>query len=73
MSLSKPEIAAGRHDHAQRRRAVRKGRERGCSVYIPFEQFVKTGMPLDGPPPDYRVWGSSRGRVVVQLYRPVAP
>lgn len=53
----------------QRRQALRKERERGCSIYIPLEQLVKTGIDLDGPAPFYRVWGAARGRVVVQLYK----
>lgn len=64
------EIKPGRHDHAERRQSQRDGRERGCWVYIPLEQLVKTGVDVDGDPPRYRVWGSSRGRVVVQLYKP---
>jgi hypothetical protein len=61
---------AGRsYDHAQRRHATRRGRMRGCYVYIPAEQLERTGYSLDDPPPWYRVWGSSRGRVVVQLYK----
>jgi len=62
-------IKAGRHDdHGQRRRALRTGRERGCWLYIPFEQLARTGTDLAGPPPFYRVWAGARGRVVVQLY-----
>lgn len=52
-----------------RRRATRKQRERGCFIYIPLEELVKTGVDVDGPPPFYRVWGSTRGRLVVQLYK----
>lgn len=66
MSASLP---AGRYDSAERRLAVRKGRERGCSVYIAAEELLKTGIPLDGEPPAYRVWAGARGRVVIQLYR----
>lgn len=48
---------------------MRRGRERGCWVYIPAEELLKAG--IDGPRPWYRTWGSSvRGaRVTVNLYR----
>jgi hypothetical protein len=57
------------HDHAARRTALRKGRERGCSIYVPAEALTKAGFAPTDPPPFYRVWGAPRGRVVVQLYR----
>lgn len=59
----------GAYDPARRRRSVRKRRERGCWVYIPQAELERAG--IDGPPPWYRVWGSSvRGaRITVNLYR----
>ncbi len=59
----------GQYDRARRRRSKRSGRQRGCWVYIPGEELAKTGHgELEQGPPAYRVWGSPRGRVVVQLY-----
>lgn len=58
-----------RYDPHERRRAQRQGRERGCHVYIPGEELERAGWPLDRPTPWYRVWGSSRGSVLVRLYR----
>lgn len=69
MRPSKPPIPAGRYDPAERRRGVRKGRERGCWVYIPLEELSKAGIDPNDPPPDYRIWGDERGGVVVRLYR----
>ena len=63
-----PSNAPGRHDQGARRRAQRKGRERGCSVYIAAEQLVRAGIDPSGPAPYYRVWGGARGRYVVVLY-----
>lgn len=60
---------AGRYDSAQRRRGLRKGRERGCSVYIPAEALERAGFDPAGSPPYYRIWASPRGRLVIQLYR----
>ena len=60
---------AGRYDSGMRRLAQRRGRERGCWVYIPAEELEKTAHGGDQPPPFYRVWGSARGRLVVQLYK----
>jgi hypothetical protein len=58
------------YDHAERRRAVRKGREKGCWVYIPQEELQHCGEPFaNGEPPFYRTWGApGRGRVMVSLY-----
>lgn len=62
-------IRAGRYDAAQRRQAQRKGRERGCWVYIPMEELQKVGIDLEGEPPFFRVWGRERGSVLVRLYK----
>lgn len=58
-----------RYDSAARRRAQRHGRERGCRVFIPAEELVKAGIDPDGPLPFYRTWGTSRGGVMVRLYK----
>lgn len=51
-----------------RKRALRKGRERGCSVYLAAEQLQAAGVPLDRPL-YYRVWEApGRPRFVVNLY-----
>lgn len=57
-----------RYDEAQRRRSLRKGGEKGVSVYIPAAALVKAGIDPEGPPPLYRTWGRSRGSVLVRLY-----
>jgi hypothetical protein len=59
----------GRYDAARRRKATRGGRDRGVRVYIPAEELLKAGYDPDGPPPYFRVWGSSRGGLFVRLYR----
>lgn len=58
------------HDPSRKRRALRKARERGCSVYIPAEVLEHAGM-ADGEAPLYRTWASRtrRGAVMIQLYR----
>lgn len=58
----------GSYDHARRRRTQRKGREQGCTLYIPAEELEKAGFVPGGDLPWYRVWGSKRG-VVIRLYR----
>lgn len=62
-------LPAGRYDAMARRQATRKQRERGCSVYIPAEELLKAGIDPEGPAPFYRTWGSTRGSVLVRLYR----
>jgi hypothetical protein len=70
---AKPEIP-GRYDFAARRRGVRKGREKGCWVYIPAVELAAAGIPpdLDGTP-WYRTRGHARSAnaatVIVDLYR----
>jgi hypothetical protein len=61
---------AGRHDQGARRRAVRRGRETGCWVYIPGEQLDRCGIPAERgqPPPFYRTWDGRKRTVLVQLY-----
>lgn len=62
----------GKHDHAARRRAVRKQRERGCSVYIPAELLEAVGIDPTSEPPFYRTWAGPKRTnptVLVVLYR----
>lgn len=58
-----------RYDSAARRRAQRRGRERGCWVFIPAEELVKAGVDPAGNPPAYRTWGTRSGGVLVRLYK----
>lgn len=58
-----------KYDASARRRAQRRGRERGCWLYVPAEELEKAGYRPGDPPPFYRTWGSSRGGVFVRLYR----
>jgi hypothetical protein len=57
------------HDSGQRRKATRKQREKGCSVYLPAEVLLAAGVDPAGPVPYYRTWGDRRGSVIVRLYR----
>lgn len=59
----------GRYDSQARRQAVRRGRERGCWLYVPAEELEKAGVDVTGPPPLYRTWGTSRGGVFARLYK----
>ncbi len=62
-------MVAGRYDDAARRLSKRRGRERGCWVYIPADELAKADWSPEGPPPFYRVWGRARGGVLVRLYK----
>jgi len=64
-----PPVKNGRYDSAKRRKAQRHGREKLCRVNIPAECLRLAGYDPDGPVPYYRVWGDSRGRIVIQLYK----
>ena len=56
------------YDAQRRRRAVRGGRQRGCSIYIAADELEAAGYDPDGPLPHYRVWGRPKGSILVQLY-----
>lgn len=62
-------MRAGKYDAGQRRRAQRRGRERGCWVYVPAEELLKAGHDPADAPPLYRTWGTKSGGVLVRLYR----
>lgn len=68
MALTAPQ-ANSKYDSGARRRAQRRGRERGCWVYVPAEELRKAGYDPDAAPPYYRTWGTARGGVFVRLYR----
>jgi hypothetical protein len=57
----------GRYDFAARRRGVRRGREKGCWIYIPKVELEKAERLTDAPP-YYRVWATDPGSVMVRLY-----
>lgn len=62
---------AGRHDPAKRRRAHRRGRERGCHVYIAADELVALGIDPLGPTPFYRAWPGPKRKhptILVQFY-----
>lgn len=64
-----PPRSSGKHDPAARRKAQRRGRERGCWVYIAADDLAAAGFAAGDPPPWYRIWGGRRGRYIVTLYR----
>ncbi len=59
----------GRHDHAERRKLKRWGKERGGWAYLDAGALERAGYDPTGPAPFYRTWAAPRGRVVVQLYK----
>lgn len=62
-------VVAGKYDAMARRVSVRRGRERGCWIYVPMEELLKTGINPAEAPPFYRVWGRKGGSVMLRLYR----
>lgn len=60
-------------DTAHRKRAQRRGRERGCWVYIDAEQLTRAGINPLAEPPYYRCNGYKRSRnghtAIVSLYQ----
>lgn len=59
------------HDIAYRRKTVRRGREKGCWLYIPAEQLEALGFKPDEPAPRAVTWPDAGGRprLMVNLYR----
>ena len=60
---------SGRYDKGERRKSHRKGRERGCWVYIPAEELQEAGVDPYGTAPFYRVWAGTRGGIRLRLYK----
>lgn len=56
------------YDSGLRRRGVRRGRERGCWVYVPAEELERASVDVSGPPPFYRVWAGPRRSLLVSFY-----
>lgn len=69
MTATERKKPGGGHDSAHRRKSNRRGRQKGVNVYIPGDMLAKAGYDPNEDPPLYRVWGSPRGRVVIQLYK----
>lgn len=66
-----PQVPAWGYDRARWKQGVRKGRERGCWVYIARDELESAGIPTDAPPPWYKLSGAqsrkSSHRVIVSL------
>lgn len=69
MSATETTRANGRYDALVRHRMKRSGKEQGGWVYVPAEELDKTGYGHGQDAPFYRVWGQTRGGVLVRLYR----
>lgn len=60
-----------RYDPQKRRRAQRHGKRKAIRIEITAAELRKAGIDPDGPAPEYRVWGTAKGRggVFVRLYK----
>lgn len=47
---------------------MRRGRERGCWVYILGSELEAASFSTSSPPPFYRTWPQPDGAVLVRLY-----
>ncbi len=56
------------YDEAKPRKAQRSGQQRGVFIYVPAAELRKAGIDPHGEAPTYRVWGTSKGGVMVRLY-----
>ena len=57
-----------RYDPAKPRRSQRAGAEKGVRIYIAAAELRKAGIDPDAEPPDYKVWATSKGGLMVRLY-----
>lgn len=55
-------------DPGLRRKAQRKGRERGCWIYLSAETLKAAGIDPGAPSPHYRTWAGKGGSVLLRLY-----
>jgi hypothetical protein len=62
------QVTNSTYDAARRRASVRKGRERGCWVYIAADELHKALGDVPEAAPFYRTWGLSGRTVMVKLY-----
>jgi hypothetical protein len=63
-------VPPGRYDAGERRRMIRRGRERGRWLFVPADELVAAGLdPYDSATLYYRVWGRRGGSVLVRVYR----
>lgn len=56
------------YDSARRRKAIRRGTERGRWLYVPAEVLETMDRAGDAPL-YYRIWPGRRGSLAVRLYR----
>ncbi len=65
-------VGAGRAGVGLLKRAHRKGREKGCHVYIAADVLREVGIDPDATPPLYLIYpgrkGRGKGTVLVSLY-----
>lgn len=57
------------YDRFRRKQAVRRGREKGCWVFVPADELVKAGINPNDPPPLYRIWATPKGGLLGRFYR----
>ena len=68
-SAERPSTRNTKYDHAALRNGVRRGRERGCWVYIPAEELEKAGIDPFGQSPRYQLWPGRKRTILVQLHK----
>lgn len=62
------ETTGTRYDPARPRRAQRTGRQKGVRIYVAADELRRAGIDPDGDLPTYKVWGTSKGGVMVRFY-----
>lgn len=57
-----------RFDRFARRRSTRRRREKGVTIYVPAAILTEAGIDVDADPPEYKLWATSKGGVMIRLY-----
>jgi hypothetical protein len=63
-----PQQWTSRYDPGERRKSTRKQREKGVTINLPAVVLAEAGIDPNGPPPEYKLWATSKGGVMIRLY-----
>ena len=63
-----PQQWTSRYDSGERRHSRRTRREKGVHLFVPAVKLAAAGIDPNGPPPDYSMWATSKGAMMLRFY-----